>query len=313
MRETAPQPFCVEKKETDRLVNNGLYKKENSTLEEKMQNPYFDPQFEEEIRDLNRRRRRKDEEAQKRIKQKLLQEALRTIPKVTYHPDALVVQRAMDDDSLTKSRGTASYVEELGSPTDSLTLGDTLTLGDSSAIRSTTSSRSKKIREREGGKFGVYGEMEVKSKKKSPSKISPKNKSKSNISDGEVSPDDSMFEYMFQNYGNTMSEKDIENNEAEKLRILEQYQQDLTLGEGEDHDDGIIYEKGDVEGYDEDVLLDESMRDGIATGLDETTGFEEESWNDQSGELPMKYNDHMADEQNDELYDDAALNTNTAY
>lgn len=311
MRETAPQPFCVEKKETDRLVNNGLYKKENSTLEEKMQNPYFDPQFEEEIRDLNRRRRRKDEEAQKRIKQKLLQEALRTIPKVAYHPDALVVQRAMDDDSLTKSRGTASYIEELGSPTDSLTLGDTLTLGDSSAIRSTTSSRSKKIRE--GRKFGVYGEMEVKSKKKSPSKSSPKNKSKSNVSDGEVSPDDSMFEYMFQNYGNTMSEKDIENNEAEKMRILEQYQQDLTLGEGEEHDDGFIYEKGDVEGYDEDVLLDESMRDGIASGLDETTGFEEESWNDQSGELPMRYNDHMADEQNDELYDDAALNTNTAY
>ena len=91
-QESAPQIFCSEKQESDKLLRQGkALKPPPANIKE---NPYYDPMFEAELKRLKHEHKQTLQQREKKVKKKLLREALRTIPKVDYHPDAMIIDNA---------------------------------------------------------------------------------------------------------------------------------------------------------------------------------------------------------------------------
>jgi type II secretory pathway pseudopilin PulG len=94
VREQKPDPFCVEKKITDLLVANGKPAREMPAGYDKSLNPFYDAEVEEDLRIISRFNEAKSDAMQKKLRGKLLQAALKSIPQVDYHPDQIILARA---------------------------------------------------------------------------------------------------------------------------------------------------------------------------------------------------------------------------
>jgi hypothetical protein len=123
VRESIPQPFCDEKKLTDSLILNNratdprdLYQlvineqqhqhqhqhhhqKKSSSLDyDRTANPFYDAEVEEDLKTIQRRYREKEEMKKMKLKKKMIQAAIKSIPHVDYHPDEVVIAMAKDEE-----------------------------------------------------------------------------------------------------------------------------------------------------------------------------------------------------------------------
>ena len=116
-QESKPQIFCSEKQESDKLLRQGKpLKPSPANIKE---NPYYDPIVEEELKRLKREHRLATQRRENKIKKKLLRDALKTIPKVDYHPDTMIIENAKAAEAqhfpykgLAETPATASIKEE---------------------------------------------------------------------------------------------------------------------------------------------------------------------------------------------------------
>jgi hypothetical protein len=282
VREVEPDPFCVEKKKTDREVGNGTFVKVKHTYAEKMENPYYDPDFEEEIRDLNRRRKQKDYEAQNKVKQKLLAEALKTIPVVHYHPDSIVIKRATDNIEVSNDTGTL-HTEHIEHHQKS---------------NSTNSPSRSSVASKHKTNLSAYN---VPKKNNVNTTITVKSISTTKESNVKEKVDSDLFDHMIGSYANSEYKED--QDEEDKIReLLDEDESNVNNDSMENsdnhvhradvHDEYVSYNPpGNVndnglEEYNENDLVNESEKEYLppVETYEEVHdgGFEdgEDSWND---------------------------------
>jgi len=94
VRDVKPDPFCANKKETDLLVSLGKPAKAPDPTYDKTANPFYDAEVEEDLRNIQKRSVRLARAKEKRLKRKLVEAAIKSIPKVDYHPDEIVIEQA---------------------------------------------------------------------------------------------------------------------------------------------------------------------------------------------------------------------------
>jgi hypothetical protein len=110
VRESRPDPFCTEKKQTDAILLSG---KDGPPREifDRQANPYYDAEVDEDIRIIQRNHDIALEKKRKELARKRHNADLKTIPKCTYHPDLSVInmhQMTDEEAAMKKSENESS-------------------------------------------------------------------------------------------------------------------------------------------------------------------------------------------------------------